>query len=87
MQKEEKSLPALKALKEKIAQLNHGSLLPPGMRISTIYDRTTLINRTTHTVREVIITGLVVVILVVLLMLGDLRMRSRFPSRCCSPSG
>jgi cobalt-zinc-cadmium resistance protein CzcA len=73
LQKEEKSLPALKALKEKIASLNSGSLLPPGMKISTIYDRTTLINRTTHTVREVIITGLVLVTLVLLSMLGDLR--------------
>jgi heavy metal efflux system protein len=73
LQKEEKSLPALKALKEKIASLNTGSLLPPGMHISTIYDRTTLINRTTHTVREVIITGLILVTLVLLSMLGDLR--------------
>ncbi|MBS1801473.1 MAG: efflux RND transporter permease subunit [Acidobacteria bacterium] len=73
LQKEEKSLPALKALKEKIAYLNTGSLLPPGMKISTIYDRTNLINRTTHTVREVITTGLVLVTLVLLLMLGDLR--------------
>ena len=73
LQKEEKSLPALKALKEKIAYLNTGSLLPPGMHISTIYDRTNLINRTTHTVREVIITGLILVTLVLLSMLGDLR--------------
>ena len=73
LQKEEKSLPALKALKEKIAALNTGSLLPPGMHISTIYDRTKLIDRTTHTVREVIITGLVLVTLVLLSMLGDLR--------------
>jgi len=73
LQKEEKSLPALKALKQKIAQLNHGTLLPPGMQISTIYDRTNLINRTTHTVREVIITGLILVTLVLLSMLGDLR--------------
>lgn len=73
LQKEEKSLPALKALKEKIAALNTGSLLPPGMHISTIYDRTRLIDRTTHTVREVIITGLVLVTLVLLSMLGDLR--------------
>ncbi|HEY6374079.1 MAG TPA: CusA/CzcA family heavy metal efflux RND transporter [Edaphobacter sp.] len=73
LQKEEKSLPALKALKEKIASLNTASLLPPGMHISTVYDRTTLINRTTHTVREVIITGLILVTLVLLSMLGDLR--------------
>jgi len=73
LQKDEKSIPALQALKIKIAQLNSGSLLPPGMHISTIYDRTVLISRTTHTVREVIITGLVLVTLVLLSMLGDLR--------------
>lgn len=73
LQKEEKSLPALKALKEKIDYLNTGSLLPPGMHLSTLYDRTKLIDRTTHTVREVIITGLVLVTLVLLSMLGDLR--------------
>jgi cobalt-zinc-cadmium resistance protein CzcA len=73
LQKDEKSLPTLKALKEKIASLNSGSLLPPGMKISTIYDRTTLINQTTHTVREIIITGLILVTLVLLSMLGDLR--------------
>jgi cobalt-zinc-cadmium resistance protein CzcA len=73
MQKEEKSLPALKALKDKINYLNTGSLLPPGMKLRTLYDRTRLIDRTTHTVREVIITGLVLVTLVLLSMLGDLR--------------
>ncbi|WP_348267661.1 CusA/CzcA family heavy metal efflux RND transporter [Edaphobacter paludis] len=73
LQKDEKSLPTLKALKEKIASLNAGSLLPPGMKISTIYDRTDLIGETTHTVRDIIITGLVLVTLVLLSMLGDLR--------------
>jgi cobalt-zinc-cadmium resistance protein CzcA len=73
LQKEEQSLPALKALKAKIAELNSGGILPPGMKIKTVYDRTKLINTTTHTVRHVIITGLVLVTLVLLVMLGDLR--------------
>lgn len=73
LQKDEKSLPALKSLKAKIAQLNSGTLLPPGMHISTIYDRTTLINETTHTVKHVVITGLILVTIVLLSMLGDLR--------------
>ncbi len=73
LRKEEKSLPALEALKKKIHELNTGGLLPPGMHISTIYDRTRLIDTTTHTVRHVIITGLVLVTLVLLSMLGDLR--------------
>jgi cobalt-zinc-cadmium resistance protein CzcA len=73
LQKEEKSLPALEGLKKKIHDLNHGGLLPPGMHISTVYDRTNLIKTTTHTVRHVVFTGLFLVTLVLISMLGDLR--------------
>ena len=73
LQKNEQSLPALAGLRAKIKELNEGNLLPPGMKISTIYDRTDLINTTTRTVRHVIITGLILVTLVLLSMLGDLR--------------
>src|SRR6201997_1151768 len=73
LQKQEKSLPALEGLKKKIHDLNRGSLLPPGMHISTVYDRTTLINPPTKTVRHVVFTGLALVTLVLITMLGDLR--------------
>jgi len=73
LQKEEKSLPALEGLKKKIQDLNRGTLLPPGMHISTVYDRTNLINITTRTVRHVVFTGLFLVTLVLISMLGDLR--------------
>jgi cobalt-zinc-cadmium resistance protein CzcA len=73
LQKDEQSLPALGMLKKKIADLNSGTLLPPGVHISTIYDRTRLIDLTTHTVKHVIITGLLLVTVILLLMLGDLR--------------
>ncbi|WP_213803587.1 CusA/CzcA family heavy metal efflux RND transporter [Granulicella sp. dw_53] len=73
LQKGEQSLPALQGLKAKIEKLNNGGLLPRGMKISTIYDRTKLIDNTTHTVWHVVITGLILVTLVLLVMLGDLR--------------
>jgi heavy metal efflux system protein len=73
LQKQEKSLPALEGLKKKIHELNSGSLLPPGMHISTVYDRTNLINTTTSTVRHVVFSGLFLVTLVLISMLGDLR--------------
>lgn len=73
LQKGAKSLPALAALRTKLRALNHGNLLPPGMHISTIYDRTTLIKITTTTVRHIIIMGLSLVTLVLLAMLGDWR--------------
>jgi cobalt-zinc-cadmium resistance protein CzcA len=73
LQKGGNSLPALAGLRQKIHDLNHGNLLPPGMQVKTIYDRTKLIKLTTTTVRHVIITGLILVTLVLLSMLGDLR--------------
>ena len=73
LQKGGESLPALAGLKTKIHALNTGNLLPPGMHISTIYDRTKLIDTTTRTVRHIIIFGLILVTLVLLAMLGDLR--------------
>src|SRR5574337_186368 len=56
LQRGEQSLPALAGLREKIRALNNG-LLPRGMKIDTIYDRTALINTTTETVRHVVLTG------------------------------
>lgn len=73
LQKGAESLPALSALKAKIHALNTGNLLPPGMHISTIYDRTNLIKLTTRTVQHIILFGLILVTLVLLSMLGDLR--------------
>ena len=73
LQKDEESLPALSGLKQKIAELNNGTLLPAGMHIRTIYDRTRLIDLTTHTVKHIILTGLVLVTMILLLMLGDVR--------------
>jgi heavy metal efflux system protein len=72
LQKGQESLPALRLVRQKIKQLND-CLLPPGMKLQTIYDRTNLINVTTHTVREIVEVGLVLVTAVLLIMLGDIR--------------
>ena len=73
LQRGEESLPALKALNVKIDALNHG-LLPKGMQIKKLYDRTRLIHITTATVRHVVLTGLVLVTVLLLVMLGDIRL-------------
>jgi len=70
LQRGEQSLPALEALRRKIADLN-GGLLPRGMKIDTIYDRKALINITTETVRHVVLAGLVLVVALLLIFLGD----------------
>jgi len=70
LQRGEQSLPALAGLEEKVRALN-GGLLPRGMRLETIYDRTALIHTTTVTVRHVVLTGLLLVTLLLLIFLGD----------------
>src|SRR5262249_40512698 len=70
LQRGEQSLPALEGLRNKIRALNDG-LLPRGMHIDAIYDRTSLINTTTETVWHVVLTGLLLVTVLLLIFLGD----------------
>ena len=70
LQRGEQSIPALAQLQQKIKALNDG-LLPRGMKLLTLYDRTDLINVTTSTVRDIVIVGLTLVTLVLIIFLGD----------------
>lgn len=70
LQRGEQSLPALRQLKEKLKDLNTG-LLPHGMKLTTLYDRTDLIHLTTSTVRDVVLMGLVLVTAILIVFLGD----------------
>src|SRR5262249_39946082 len=72
MRRGEKSLPTLERVRQKVEQINHGAL-PRGMRIVPYYDRTDLINLTTHTVTRTLVEGMVLVALILLAFLGDLR--------------
>ena len=47
--------------------------LPPGIGLNVAYDRTTLIDRTLHTVRKNLVEGALLVIVVLFLLLGNLR--------------
>ncbi len=73
LQKNEQSLPALAGLHQRIKELN-ARLLPPGMRLLPIYDRTELINITTATVRHLVLIGIALVLLLLIAFLGDWRM-------------
>jgi heavy metal efflux system protein len=70
LQRGEQSIPALRQLQEKVKQLN-GGLLPHGIKVSTLYDRTDLIHLTTATVRHVVLLGLVLVTAILIVFLGD----------------
>ena len=71
LQRGEQSLPALRALKQRVAELND-YLLPPGMHLKTLYDRTDLIHLTTSTVQHIVLMGLALVTAILIIFLGDL---------------
>jgi cobalt-zinc-cadmium resistance protein CzcA len=62
----------LKVLNEKITELNE-RVLPEGVKIDPFYDRTTLVNVTTHTVMENLIVGVLLVTFILLIFLADWR--------------
>ena len=60
-------------IKATIAALNSDGTLPPGVKLVPYYDRTTLVNVTTHTVLHNLIFGCLLVFLIQWIFLGDLR--------------
>src|SRR5215468_11070573 len=72
MRKGENPSEVLKALKEKIDALNT-SVLPKGVQVTPIYDRTWLIGTTLRTVFRNLTEGALLVTAVLLLFLGNLR--------------
>jgi cobalt-zinc-cadmium resistance protein CzcA len=73
MHRGEKSLPTLRAVEAEVAKINSDGVLPPGVSIRPIYDRTQLINVTTHTVLENMALGVLLIFLVQWVFLGNLR--------------
>ena len=63
----------LKGIHEKLKQIEQDHLLPPGMKIVTIYDRGNLVKLTTHTVLENLLLGMGLVAIVLFVFLGHTR--------------
>lgn len=74
LRKGEQSLPALAGVKDKIEELNSGKgRMLPGTTIDTVYDRTRLVDMTTHTVKENVLLGIGLVTLILLVFLNHTR--------------
>ncbi|TXN22509.1 CusA/CzcA family heavy metal efflux RND transporter [Methylobacterium sp. WL9] len=67
------SLPTLRRVEAEIERINSSTILPPGVKIERIYDRSGLIETTTHTVMHNLVFGVVLVFVVQWLFLGSLR--------------
>jgi cobalt-zinc-cadmium resistance protein CzcA len=73
MRRGEQSMPTIHAVEEEVRNINSSGILPPGVMIKPIYDRTDLINVTTRTVLENMLVGMMLIFLIQWLFLGDLR--------------
>ena len=60
-------------IKDTVAALNSDGSLPPGVKLVPYYDRTSLVNVTTHTVLHNLVLGCILVFLIQWIFLGNLR--------------
>ena len=73
MRRGEKSLPTIRRVEEEVKKINTTGILPPGVSLQKIYDRSDLIAITTHTVLHNLIVGIVLIFLIQWIVLGNLR--------------
>src|SRR5438477_7936055 len=73
MRRGEQSSPTISRVEQLVTSINNSSILPPGVRIERIYDRKDLIDITTHTVLHNMVAGILLIVLLQWIFLGDLR--------------
>jgi len=73
MRRGAKSVPTIKRVESEVENINKRGILPPGVSIQRIYDRSDLINITTRTVLHNMIAGIVLIFLLQWAFLGNLR--------------
>src|SRR5208283_3403121 len=72
MRKGAEEQPTLDAIHQKVDQLNNG-ILPPGVKVVPMLDRSDLLHFTTHTVMHNLAEGMILVTIILLLFLGNAR--------------
>jgi cobalt-zinc-cadmium resistance protein CzcA len=73
MRRGAESLPTIHLVEAEMERINTGGILPPGVHLERIYDRSDLIRITTHTVMENLIVGILLIFALQYLFLGNLR--------------
>ncbi|MCA0248510.1 MAG: CusA/CzcA family heavy metal efflux RND transporter [Proteobacteria bacterium] len=73
MRRGAETMPTLTGVLAEVDKINKGNILPPGVQIERIYDRSALVEITTHTVLHNMVMGVVLIFLIQWLFLGDLR--------------
>jgi heavy metal efflux system protein len=73
MRRGEQSTPTIRRVQEEVERINNSDVLPPGVRIERIYDRSDLIGITTQTVLHNMVFGIALIFLLQWVFLGNLR--------------
>ncbi len=73
MRRGAQSVPTIKRVEAKVDEINASGVLPPGVRIERIYDRSDLIAITTRTVLHNMLIGVLLIFILQWLFLGNLR--------------
>jgi heavy metal efflux system protein len=73
MRRGEQSKPTIERVQAEVAKINGSDILPPGVRIEKIYDRSDLIDVTTRTVLHNMVAGIALIFIIQWLFLGNLR--------------
>ena len=73
MRRGAQSIPTIKLVEAEVDKVNSSGVLPPGVHIERIYDRSDLIRITTHTVLHNMIAGIVLIFILQWLFLGNVR--------------
>ncbi len=73
MRRGAQSMPTIKRVEAEVDTINSSGILPPGVSIERIYDRSDLISVTTRTVLHNMVAGVVLIFLLQWAFLGNLR--------------
>ena len=73
MRRGAQSIPTIRRVEAEMKKINSSGVLPPGVHIERLYDRSDLIDITTHTVLHNMIAGVVLIFLLQWMFLGNLR--------------
>ncbi len=73
MRRGAKSIPTIKLVEAEVDKVNSSGILPPGVHIERIYDRSDLIRITTHTVLHNMLAGIALIFMLQWLFLGNVR--------------
>jgi cobalt-zinc-cadmium resistance protein CzcA len=73
MNRTEQTNDVVNRVKTAVDKLNHDGTLPPGVRVVPFYDRSSLVEVTTHTVLHNLLFGCLLVFFIQWIFLGDLR--------------